>query len=206
MLELIKQRLLGYHHRAIRVPGGQRVVASLSAHIGRVGSLLDVGCGDGVTTRALADRAGATRVAGVDVQLRPSAVIEVRPYDGLHLPFPDRSFDAVTIIDVLHHCGDPPAVLREAIRVASQVVAIKDHFAFGPVTHKMLHWFDLVGNAKDSVPSPGTYFEPQQWVSMIEEAGGRMAALDWPLKIHDLPWRLIGWPELQFTAKVIPIR
>jgi hypothetical protein len=61
---------------------------------------------------------------------------------------------------------------------------------------------DLVGNAKDSIPCPGTYFTPAQWIEMIQSAGGRIAALDWPLKTHDLPWRIVGWPELQFTAKL----
>jgi SAM-dependent methyltransferase len=206
VLERLKQGFLAYHHRTSRIPGGERVVASLARHLGQVGSLLDIGCGDGVNTRTLATRVGATRVVGVDVLVRPTAVIEVHPYDGIHLPFPDRSFDAVTIVDVLHHCTDPQAVLREAVRVADKLVAIKDHFAFGPVTHKILYFNDIVGNAKDGIPSPGTYFEPQQWVEMIEEAGGRMAALDWPLKTHDLPWRIMGWPQLQFTAKVVPVR
>src|SRR5436309_1641947 len=81
----------------------------------------------------------AAPIAGVDVHVRPSAQIEVHPYDGTHLPFPDRSFDAVSIVDVLHHCADPQAVLSETIRVARDVVAIKDHFAYGPISHKLLY-------------------------------------------------------------------
>jgi SAM-dependent methyltransferase len=206
VLEQIKQGFLAYHHRTSRIPYGERVVASLARHVGKVGSLLDIGCGDGVNTLTLATQAGAKRIVGVDILVRPTAVIEVHPYDGVHLPFPDRSFDAVTIVDVLHHCGDPNAVMREAIRVADKVVAVKDHFAYGPLTHKLLHMIDLVGNAKDGIPSPGNYFEPQQWVEMIEKAGGRIAALDWPLKTHDFPWKLAGWPQLQFTAKIVPVR
>ena len=206
MLDLLKRGFLAYHHRTSRIPYGRRVVASLAGHLGHVESLLDVGCGDGVNTRTLAEQVGARRVAGVDVLVRPSAVIEVREYDGIHIPFPDRSFDAVSLVDVLHHCTEPQAVMREAIRVADKVVVIKDHFAFGPVTHKVLYFIDKTGNAKDGIPVPGTYFEPQQWVAMIAEAGGRLASLDWPLKTHDLPWRLVGWPELQFTAKVVPVR
>jgi SAM-dependent methyltransferase len=204
MIQALKRSFLEYHHRTSRVPCGQRVVASLARHLGQVGSLLDVGCGDGSNTRALAERAGATRVVGVDVLVRPHASIEVLPYDGVHLPFPDKAFEAVTLIDVLHHCGDPRAVLREATRVASKVVAVKDHFAFGPVTRKMLYWMDIAGNAKDAIPSPGTYFHPQQWIEMIAGAGGTVAALDWPLKTHDLPWRIIGWAQLQFTARILP--
>jgi SAM-dependent methyltransferase len=206
VLAKLKESVLAYHHRTSRIPCGQRVVASLAKHLGKVGSLLDVGCGDGQNTLALAQACGAGRVVGVDVLVRPTAVIEVHPFDGVRLPFPDGAFDAVTIVDVLHHCAEPARVLGEALRVARDVVAIKDHFAFGPLTHRMLYWLDIAGNAKDGIPSPGTYFEPQQWIAMIAEAGGRIAALDWPLKTHDLPWRLVGWPQLQFTAKVIPTR
>jgi SAM-dependent methyltransferase len=199
----LKQGFLAYHHRTSRVPQGQRVVASLARHLDRARSLLDVGCGDGTNTLALARAIGAETVAGVDVVVRPTAVVPVRAYDGVHLPFPDRAFEAVSIVDVLHHCTEPRAVLGEALRVADRVLVIKDHFAFGPLTHRMLYWMDIAGNARDQTPSPGTYFEPSQWVDMIGQAGGRIVGLDWPLKTHDLPWRIVGWPQLQFTAKVI---
>lgn len=177
---------------------------SIVRHIDHAESLLDVGCGDGVNLTRVSAAVGAKRREGVDVLVRPTATIPVTPYDGRHLPFPDRSFEAVTMIDVLHHCEDPMQVLREIIRVASRVVAIKDHFKFGPVSNGLLYWMDLAGNAKDGIPSPGTYFSPRRWIEMIHEAGGVVTALDWPLKTHDLPWRLVGWPELQFTAKIEP--
>jgi SAM-dependent methyltransferase len=205
LLESLKRRALDYHHRTSRGPQGERVVRSLSAHLGQVDSLLDVGCGDGVNLKRLAAAANATRIAGVDVVVRPSATIDVIEYDGLNLPFADRSFEGVSIVDVLHHCTDPARVLAEALRVASKVVAIKDHFSFGPVTHRMLYWMDLVGNAKDSIHSPGHYLRPDEWVGMIAKAGGQLESLDWPLKTHDLPWRIVGWPELQFTAKIAPL-
>jgi SAM-dependent methyltransferase len=205
MFDRIKQGALDYHHRTSRIPYGERVVASLSKHLGHVDSLLDIGCGDGVTTRRLADAAGAKRVTGVDVHVRPTAVIEVVAYDGLHIPFPDKAFEAVSIIDVLHHCTEPLTVLKEALRVCSRMVVLKDHFIFGPITNKVLHWMDLAGNAKDGIPCPGTYFTPAEWVSLITSAGGTVAALDWPLKTHDLPWRIVGWPQLQFSARIVPV-
>jgi SAM-dependent methyltransferase len=204
MLGPLKRWALGYHHRTSRIPQGQRVTASIARHIERADRLIDVGCGDGNNALAIGNLVGAKELVGVDVLVRPTARIHVVPYDGLSLPFPARSFDAVTLIDVLHHCSDPQQVLREAIRVAARVVAIKDHFSFGPITNKMLYYMDLAGNAKDSIPCPGIYFSPRQWVEMIAAAGGRIEALDWPLKTHDLPWRIVGWPELQFTAKVSP--
>jgi SAM-dependent methyltransferase len=206
VLSFIKDAFLAYHHRGSRLPYGQRIVTSLASHLGQVQSLLDVGCGNGTNTLALAERVGATRVVGVDVHVRPSTVIEVHAYDGVHLPFPDRSFDAVSIVDVLHHCTEPRAVLAELMRVAKDAVVIKDHFVYGPVTRKMIYYMDIVGNAKEPIPVPGTYFEPSEWVEMITTAGGRIDSLEWPLKTHDMPWRVVAWPQLHFTAKVVPVR
>jgi ubiquinone/menaquinone biosynthesis C-methylase UbiE len=196
-----------YLRRANRADGrNDRATRSMAAHLGRIDSLLDVGCGDGSNTQRVAEMTGATKVAGVDVHLRESSLIPVERYDGLNIPFPDRSFDAVTLIDVLHHCDAPQRVLAEAVRVARKGVVVKDHFAFGPVSRKVLYLMDVFGNGLAGIHTPGTYFDMTQWVRMIDGAGARLAALDWPLKIHDMPWRIVGWPELQFTAKLIPVR
>jgi len=184
----------------------ERVTRSVAAHIGRAESLLDVGCGDGNNTLKLAERIGARRVAGVDVLVRDRTYIEVRPYDGLHVPFGDHEFEVVTLLDVLHHCTDPLQVLKESLRVASRAVVVKDHFAFGRVSRTVLYAMDVFGNRKFGVASPGTYFDFATWVRMANEAGGRIAAVEWPLPLHDMPWRLVGWPELQFTAKIVPVR
>jgi hypothetical protein len=56
MLKTLKDGFLAYHHRTSRGPQGERVVASLSKQLGRVESLLDVGCGDGKNMLALGER------------------------------------------------------------------------------------------------------------------------------------------------------
>jgi SAM-dependent methyltransferase len=206
LLEPLKRLALGYHHRAIRVPSGERVSAAVAKHVGRADSLLDVGCGDGANALRVAAAVGAGRVVGVDVHRRETTHIETHVYDGLHLPFDDQSFEAVSIVDVLHHASDPRQVLREALRVAGRVVVVKDHFRFGPISNALLYGMDIAGNAKDSIPSPGTYLHPSEWVGLIASAGGRLDVLDWPLEIHDMPWRLVVRSELQFSAKILPAR
>jgi SAM-dependent methyltransferase len=198
--------LFAAHHAWVHVPRVRRVARALGAQIGRAGSLLDVGCGDGTVALTIGGLVGATLVAGVDVLVRPEVAIEVSRYDGVTLPFPDRSFDAVTISDVLHHCEDPRAVLREALRVARDVVAIKDHFRFGPLSERVLLWMDRVGNAAPGVEVRGTYFSPSEWVEMVASSGGRFAGLDWPLQIHDYPFRLVTRDELQFAARIEHVR
>jgi ubiquinone/menaquinone biosynthesis C-methylase UbiE len=88
--------------------------------------VLDLGCGPGGFTAVLAESAKA--VVGVDVSeawtrtargvfrqraLPAHAVVA----SGTTLPFPDASFDVVTLVDVIHHLEEPAPVLEEAHRV-----------------------------------------------------------------------------------------
>ena len=197
--------LYALHHRAVHLPRVERVTRALAAQIGAADSLLDIGCGDGTVAVGIGAAIGASRVAGVDVLVRPATAIPVTPYDGEHLPFPDDAFEAVVISDVLHHCEHPARVLREALRVASRVVAIKDHFRFDRLSGAILLAMDQVGNAGPGVLVRGTYFTAGEWTALVHEAGGQITGLDWPLQIHDFPWRLITQDRLQFAAKIQPL-
>jgi SAM-dependent methyltransferase len=203
MREILQRAVLAAHHRQVRLPRTERVARALAERIGRARSLLDVGCGDGTVALSIAEKVGAQRVAGADVKVQPGVPVEVTEYDGTHLPFPDRSFEAVVLSDMLHHCDDPAAVLREALRVAERVVAVKDHFRFGPVSEKLLLWMDQVGNASHGIHVRGTYFGPGEWADLVTRAGGRFTGLTWPLRIHDLPFRLVTQDRLQFAAGIV---
>jgi SAM-dependent methyltransferase len=201
-MDFLKRALFAAHHERIHVPRVERIARALAGQIGRASSILDVGCGDGTVARDVAERVGAARVVGVDIKVRKTVAIEVSAFDGEHLPFPDGAFEAVLISDVLHHCHDPRAVLADALRVASRVVAIKDHFRFGPVSDKILLLMDVIGNASTAVDVRGTYFAPGEWVELVTKAGGRFTRLEWPLQIHDWPFRLVTRDQLQFAARV----
>src|SRR5690242_6990872 len=93
--------------------------------------VLDVGCGSGVVTRAIAARVGAPgRVVGLDPSAGLLAVareiadasdvgprIEFHAGNAQHLPFPDASFDAAIAVTVLAHMHEGAAAIPELIRV-----------------------------------------------------------------------------------------
>ena len=84
--------------------------------------VLDVGAGTGVSTEELA-RSGAYAV-GADLSVgmlragrRSRPDVPLLAGDALGLPFPDGTFDAVTISFALRNVVDPDAALRELARV-----------------------------------------------------------------------------------------
>jgi SAM-dependent methyltransferase len=105
-------------------------LASLSDAVGRYvqagDRVLDLGCGTGELTRALAQ--GGIRATGADISsemLRRAARepgsragwVQLEP--GWHaLPFRSASFDAVVAASVLEYVTEPVAVLAECARVA----------------------------------------------------------------------------------------
>jgi SAM-dependent methyltransferase len=93
-----------------------------AARVGPGTSVLDVGCGAGLTLVLAAGR-GAT-VSGLDVspgllgvarERLPAA--DLREGDMESLPYPDATFDAVVGVNAFQFAGDPRLALREAARV-----------------------------------------------------------------------------------------
>jgi ubiquinone/menaquinone biosynthesis C-methylase UbiE len=85
--------------------------------------VLDVGCGPGALTAALADRSGADNIAAVDPSEPLLAAcaeripgVDARVAHAERLPWPDGSFDAVASQLVLNFMKDPEAGVREMHR------------------------------------------------------------------------------------------
>lgn len=107
----------------------QRLVRAV--HDAHPGAVLDLATGSGDLAFALADGLSAgTRITGMDFcqpMLDEAAkkragnprwsTIEFRPGDGLDLPLPDRSFDAVTISFGLRNMADRHRALSEMRRM-----------------------------------------------------------------------------------------
>ncbi len=190
-------------HRAfVQRPRTERLARALADLVGPAGSILDVGCGSGEVAARVAAITGARRVEGVDILVQPSAHVSVTAYDGTTLPYPGGAYDVVVLSDVLHHAESPARLLAEALRVASRAVVVKDHFAFGAASRRLLLAMDLAANGFYGIAVRGTYLDPAAWRALFHGAGARVDALSWPLVVHPAPLRLLAPSRLQFAARL----
>jgi len=193
--------LLDVHHRFVRIPRVDRVSNAVAELAEIATTVLDVGAGDGLVGAAIGRRLGA-HVQGVDVRAQKHSAIDVRSYDGVHLPFEGAAFDVVVLADVLHHANDALALLREALRVAKRAAIVKDHFAFGRISAAWLGILDRVGNAQQDIPVLDAYLTPRAWLDLVEAAGGVVTKQIWPLEVHARLLHVITRSELQFAARI----
>jgi len=109
---------------------GEEYAKKLRARGFKTGRILDAGCGFGETLITLAKRLPEALLTGIDLsdpllELAGSGVrraglsgrIELRKADVCSIPFPDKYFDAVLNINMVHVVDRPVQMLNELERV-----------------------------------------------------------------------------------------
>jgi len=137
-------------------------------HAPRGAAILDMGAGDGQLARRLLEVRPDLRITGVDLGARSDGAIPVVACDGARLPFADRTFDLVMLIDVLHHAKDPAPLLREALRATKGRVLIKDHHWVTRLDHWLLSASDYLGNRIHGVPLPYAFLRLGEWARLFQ--------------------------------------
>jgi SAM-dependent methyltransferase len=194
--------LIGAVHDRFIFGRRTRVLADhLASLIPSDSRVLDVGCGDGTIDCLIKARQPSVEIEGIDPLLRPKVHIPVRTFDGENIPYPDRSFDVVMFVDVLHHTQDPLALLREAVRVAPTVV-IKDHFREGLLAASTLRIMDWVGNAHHGVTLPYNYWSRRQWAQAFGEVG-LLPEREISPALYPFPFSWIFGRKLHFIARLV---
>lgn len=169
-------------------------------------SVLDVGCGDGLPAVEIMKRRPDVSISGIDVFVRDYAYIDVTPFDGRTIPFPDDAVDVVLFTDVLHHTLNKEELLAEAARVAARSVVIKDHLCETSADLAVLRGMDWVGNRHTGVSLPYAYWSEAQWLEGIAGAGLRVARWDDRLQLYPEPANAVFGRRLHVLAVLEPTR
>jgi SAM-dependent methyltransferase len=112
--------------------------------------LLDFGCGDGISLQLFHRRLPNAILAGIDVSedsiaeaaARNIPGAELKPFDGITIPFTDATFDIVFVANVFHHIDykNHPSTVAEIFRVLKTggKLFIFEHNPYNPVTRKIV--------------------------------------------------------------------
>jgi ubiquinone/menaquinone biosynthesis C-methylase UbiE len=137
-------------------------------------SVTDIGCGDGTFTVRYWDRGKPRLMCALDPAVKAvvagAAKRESRPIlfvaaDGHHLPYANDAFDVAILQAILHHDTDPGATIREALRVANEIVVLEPN-GYSPILKVMER---LSPYHRDHLERSYTATRLRKWV---EAAGG----------------------------------
>jgi SAM-dependent methyltransferase len=182
----------------------RRIVHALALLIEPGWSVCDLGCGDGSIGHCLAQSVPDLSVSGFELHPREETHIPVQAFDGLRLPVEDDAFDAVILVDVLHHTDDPMILLTEARRVARRAIVLKDHRTSRPLADSTLRFMDWVGNRSHGVPLPYNYWPEERWSTAWKDLGLRVDTYRTRLDLYPWPARWLFESGLQFVARLVP--
>jgi SAM-dependent methyltransferase len=144
-------------------------------------TVLDIGCGDGVYTVELFDRAPPRRLVGVDYAAQAIELakarsggrpIEYEVHSADNLPYPSKSFEVAILRGVLHHLDDYVPALREALRVADVVWVIEPN-GYNPALKV------LEKTSRYHIEHQEKSYPPARLDRQVSKVGGRVLWRTW---------------------------
>jgi trans-aconitate methyltransferase len=177
---------------------GQPVVELLAPRPGE--RVLDVGCGDGVLTKKLAEL--GCDVVGVDsseslVGHAQTLGLDVRVMDGQELDF-DAEFDAVFSNAALHWMKDADRVIRgahRALRLRGRFVAEFGGFGCVETIHRaLIRGLDTRGH-EGAAASPWYFPTVEDYSQRLRGAGFELRYIALIPRPTPLPGDVMGWLE-----------
>ena len=203
---LFEKGMIRIHRKLSHERRVSELAAAIAPLVAERSSVLDLGCGDLAILARLRNLRSLRLSVGADVwepHTEPPEGCEYRTIvDGQPLPWRDGEFDAVIVVDTLHHVRDPRWALAEALRVGKRVI-VKDHFEYGAWSRLVLRFLDYLGNHAYGVNVPERYFTKESFARIAGAVAprGSLRFEPGPRLYRHLPGaRLLLPPKLQFLS------
>lgn len=171
-------------------------------------SLLDVGGGTGVIAQAMYELFPVDEVQAVDPVDRfcPTLDVPTRKFDGQHLPFDDKAFDAATLNNVMHHVplAQRANLLLEIRRVVTGSLYVKDHESRGLADNLRLAVLDAIGNIPFGGMVWARYLSRDEWERLAQESDYRIAERASPARYRSGLQAMLFPNRLEVTMRFEP--
>lgn len=172
--------------------------------------VLDVGCGGGFLSNALA--LAGHEVTGVDLsedalriahEYDRTKKVKYLTADAYHLPFPDESFDAVSAMDFLEHVERPDEVIQEISRVLKKdglffYHTFNRHFFSWLIVIKLVEW--LIPKTPKNMHVLKLFIRPQELKEFCLKASMKVKEqVGLRPVLRSIPWTRIFSGEVPST-------
>jgi SAM-dependent methyltransferase len=185
LADLLGSRIPADHSRALLA---DRLAADWFARPGRPAEprVLDLGCGTGDSVDLFRSLDPQVRWTGADIERSAEVARRTRTdadfvtFDGVRLPFADRSFDLVYCKQVLEHVRRPAPLLAEVARVLDRGAALIGSTSHLEAFHSRSTW----------------NYTPYGLMLLFEEAGLDLVEVRPVIDAFTLiGWRALGTPR-----------
>lgn len=146
----------------------ERVSKFLKDHIKKGEHILDIGSGNGTILKQIKEDYN-TKVQGIDITEYSEVRVPFKLFDGKTIPFKNKFFDTVLIIETLHHCDNPLKILKEATRVSKKKIIIFEDVYTNHLNKIVLHGFDYIMNFRHSVNTPFNFKKEKEWINIFKK-------------------------------------
>ena len=135
-------------------------------------SILDYGCGSMDLSKKIQKKKFIKKITAVDIYSANYRFKKIKYLnDKFFFKNNNKKFDAVVIVDVLHHMGieDAHKILRKLSKY-SKFIIVKDHYEYGFFSRHLLRFVDFYANYAYGVTIPKKYFNKSSWILSFKKA------------------------------------
>jgi ubiquinone/menaquinone biosynthesis C-methylase UbiE len=159
-------------------------------------TLLDAGCGEGITLEKMLSLFPDRQITGIDLDDENIAICEkhnlpVVKADLNQIPWEDNYFDCITLIEVIEHLPQPENLFKEIARILKPggrlIVLFPNDFAFKIARLLTFYWREAFADAGHQ-----RQFHPKNIIKMAKAnglhrvAGKGLPLPIWPFALHYL--------------------